>query len=86
MIRQVTVLIDGALADERYFHTDGAAAAYYRQLEREAPALPVGTQMVTFEVPHPHDDLDEECACVQYQIDHSPTRTFEGQGLEGVTV
>ena len=80
MITEVTVTIDGALDDVRFFHTDGQLNAYYRRLEDDAQYLPVGTLMLAYEVPHPHDDFREECACVQYLQDHSPVRQYEGQG------
>jgi hypothetical protein len=68
---EASVVVDGALADEREFDDGGDLDAWVDAVGREATAP---TEVYVLQHTHP-DDYDE-CLCAQYATSHRPYARF----------
>ena len=71
----VSVIVDGALEEERTFHDETLMNDYLRQIKDEAAADGIRTEV--YVLWHEHDDMDE-CECIQYVTDHHPYAVYDG--------
>jgi hypothetical protein len=72
----VSVIVNGALEEERTFHDETLMNDYLGQIEDEAKGDGIRTEI--YVLWHEHDDMDG-CACIQYATDHHPYAVYDYQ-------
>jgi hypothetical protein len=82
MFAEVTVVVDGALEAEERFRDEIAMRQFIMDIESDAEGDGVRTEV--FVLYHGHDLDVDDCACIQYELDHRPKYIFNGDGDLGV--
>lgn len=78
MYLEVTVVVAGTLdACETFYDTPEDQARFEEWYRGQvADALIDGKPTAIYLIEHPHEESEEECACVQYLTDHAPYFTM----------
>lgn len=66
---QATVIVDGALDEERTFTSKTEFDVWFSRIKCEDFT---GMEVDIYTIVHNHPQSQEECVCVQYMNDHAP--------------